>query len=112
MFILIYRLPRNDVAQSQSQLMCTQSSSSSQFTSEEDLLEKTPVLPLSEVIQLDQVLVLSLILICYLALILHYILTHQLPLFYPDFLCCYRGYGGKGELNQIRLVLLCLPQMP
>lgn len=48
-------LPKDDVVQSQSQLMCTQSSSSSQFTSEDDLLTNTMVLPLSHVIQLDQI---------------------------------------------------------
>lgn len=48
-------LPKDDVSQSQSQLMCTQSYSSSQLTSEEDFLSNNMILPIANIIQLDQI---------------------------------------------------------
>lgn len=48
-------LPKDDQTMSQSQILCTQSYSSSQLSSEEHLLANTTILPLSHVIHLDQV---------------------------------------------------------
>lgn len=48
-------LPKEGPLCSQSQLVCTQSSTGSQFNSEDDLLSKNLVLPLSQIVQLDQI---------------------------------------------------------
>jgi len=56
---VINSLPEDEHSQSQSQLICTQSLSGTQFTSEDDLIYNNVVLPLSQVIQLDQVTVLD-----------------------------------------------------
>lgn len=52
---MVISLPQADQAQSQSQIMCTQSYGSSQLSSEADLLSNSMILPLSNIIQLDQV---------------------------------------------------------
>jgi hypothetical protein len=54
-YCFCYSLPKDDVSQSQSQLMCTKYYSSSQLTSEEDFLSNNMILPIANIIQLDQV---------------------------------------------------------
>jgi hypothetical protein len=57
MFISIHnpcRLPKENLSQSQSQIVCTQSSGS-QMSTEADLLSEPMIMPLSQIMELDQV---------------------------------------------------------
>ncbi|KEH22461.1 plant OB fold protein, putative [Medicago truncatula] len=48
-------LPKQELLQSQSQLMCTQTFSGSQFNIEDEILANNLIMPLYEIIQLDQI---------------------------------------------------------
>ncbi|RHN78616.1 putative non-specific serine/threonine protein kinase [Medicago truncatula] len=48
-------LPKNDQMMTQSQVMCTQSSAGSQFSTDDDLLSNPLIMPLSDILQLEQI---------------------------------------------------------
>ncbi|AES75694.2 DUF223 domain protein [Medicago truncatula] len=51
----IKTLPKNDQMMTQSQVMCTQSSAGSQFSTDDDLLSNPLIMPLSDILQLEQI---------------------------------------------------------
>ena len=50
-----FSLPKDEQLMSQSTLVCTQSQSSSQIPSKDELLSNSLILPLSQIVELDQV---------------------------------------------------------
>lgn len=57
--IILCSLPKNDQMMTQSQVMCTQSSAGSQFSTDDDLLSNPLIMPLSDILQLEQVYLFS-----------------------------------------------------
>lgn len=49
-------MPKDDQLMSQTQLVCTQSQSSSQFITDDDLLSNPLIMPLADILQLQEVL--------------------------------------------------------